>query len=118
MHCRFPWAGFDMPELPASFPSFGGIVKDDVVMFGELIPLDVLEGCFDESNCSDCMLVVGTSATVHLAAGHPLFVRREGGTLIDFNPYRTELSDTCDVCVRSPLGETLPLFIQKIRGML
>jgi len=115
---RYPRAGFDMSELPPSCPSCGGIVKVDTVMFGEPIPSEVLESCFNESNRSDCMLVVGTSAAVYPAASLPLVVKRRGGTLTEFNPYTTELSGICDVCVRAPSGEALPLFVYKIRGML
>ena len=88
-------------------------------MFGEPIPTDVLNRCFEESQRSDCMLVVGTSAVVHPAASLPLLVKRNGGVLIEVNPYETELSDICDVRIGAPSGEALPELVtemQRLKG--
>ena len=40
-------------------------MKGDTVHFGEPIPPDVLRACFDAVERADCMIVVGTSATVY-----------------------------------------------------
>ncbi len=117
-NARFPREGFDLSVLPPRCPGCGGVVKGDTVMFGEPIPSDVLERCFEESNRSDCMLVVGTSAVVTPAASLPLIVKRNGGVLIEVNPHRTELSNVCDVCIRAISGESLLLLVDEIREML
>ena len=114
---RYPREGFDLSELPPRCPVCGGVIKGDTVMFGEPIPSDVLERCFEESNRSDCMLVVGTSAVVTPAASLPLIVKRNGGILIEVNPLRTELSNACDVCIRSPSGEALPSLVSAIKEL-
>ena len=92
-------------------------MKGDTVMFGEPIPSDVLSRCFEESERSDCMLVVGTSAVVYPAAGLPLVVKRGGGVLVEVNPLRSELSQLCDVCVRAPSGEALPLIVSALKRL-
>ena len=116
-NARFPRDGFDLSELPPRCPECGGFVKGDTVMFGEPIPTDVLNGCFEESERSDCMLVAGTSAVVTPAASLPLLVKRRGGTLIEVNPMETELSYLCDVCIRAPSGEALPMLVSALRRM-
>jgi NAD-dependent deacetylase len=116
-NARFPRKGFDLSELPPHCPVCGGVIKGDTVMFGEPIPSDVLERCFEESNRSDCMIVVGTSAIVTPAASLPLIVKRNGGNLIEMNPLRTELSNICDVCIRAPSGEGLPSLISAIKEL-
>lgn len=83
-------------------------------MFGEPIPPDVLDRCIEESERSDCMLVVGTSAVVHPAASLPLLVKRSGGILVEVNPMPTELSPLCDVCILAPSGEALPKLVSAL----
>jgi len=114
-NARFPREGFDFSELPPRCPVCGGVVKGDTVMFGEPIPSDVLTRCIEESKRSDCMLIVGTSAIVHPAASLPLMVKRGGGVLIEVNPYRTELSYLCDICIRAPSGEALPELVSTLK---
>jgi NAD-dependent deacetylase len=113
---RFPTEGFDLSTLPPKCPECGGVVKDDVVMFGEPIPRDVLEACQREAGRSDCILVVGTSATVYPAAGLPLTVKENSGAIIEVNLYESELTGICDVSIRSPSGEALPALVEKLRS--
>jgi NAD-dependent deacetylase len=114
---RFPLEGFDLSELPPRCPECGGIVKGDTVMFGEPIPANVLSRCFKEAERCDCMLMVGTSAGVYPAAGLPIQVKRNGGVLIEINPYPSELSNVCDVNIRAPSGEALPRLLSAIKAM-
>ncbi|TRO49064.1 NAD-dependent deacylase [Candidatus Bathyarchaeota archaeon] len=116
-NARFPREGFDFSQLPPKCPVCGGMVKGDTVMFGEPIPSDVLGRCFEESQRSDCMLVVGTSAVVHPAASLPIIVKRNGGVLIEVNPYETELSDICDVRIGAPSGESLPELVLEVKRL-
>jgi NAD-dependent deacetylase len=109
---RFPRDKFDLSELPPTCPECKGIVKRDTVMFGEPIPHDVLERSVEETRRCDCMLIIGTSATVHPAASFPLHVRRNGGTLIEINPLQSDVSSLCDVCIRAPSGIALPKLVQ------
>ncbi len=116
-NARFPREGFDLSELPPECPECGGLVKGDTVMFGEPIPKDVLDRCIEESEHSDCMLVIGTSAVVYPAASLPLIVKRSGGTLIEVNPMETELTPLCDVCVFAPSGEALPELVSALKRL-
>jgi NAD-dependent deacetylase len=102
--------------LPPRCGACGGILKSDTVSFGEPIPPDVLLQCQEASDPCDCMLVVGTSATVYPAAEFPLSVRRRGGHLIEVNPYESEISPLCSVCLRAPAGEALPLLVAQLGG--
>ncbi|MGD2200181.1 MAG: Sir2 family NAD-dependent protein deacetylase [Candidatus Bathyarchaeota archaeon] len=112
---RSPFEGFDISEIPPRCPSCGGIVKSDTVMFGEPIPPVVLNRCIEEAERCDCMLVIGTSASVYPAAALPIRVKRGGGALLEFNPRPSELSHMCDVSVRAPSGESLPLLVSHLK---
>jgi len=115
---RYPVEGFDVSELPPRCPSCGGVIKNDTVMFGEPIPVPTLNTCLAEADRSDCMLVIGTSAMVFPAAALPLNVKRNGGVLIEFNPRESELSGVCDVTVRAPSGESLPILVSRLKERL
>jgi NAD-dependent deacetylase len=114
---RFPREGFDLTWLPPRCPECGGVVKDDVVMFGEPIPRDVLEACQTEANRSDCMIVAGTSALVYPAASLPLIVKERDGLIIEVNPLNSELSEVSDVVIRAPSGEAMPAIVDVLKRL-
>jgi NAD-dependent protein deacetylase/lipoamidase len=111
---RFARDDISLEELPPKCPQCGGILKSDTVSFGEPIPPDVLQQCFDETEDCDCMVVAGTSATVYPAAQFPLDVRQRGGTLIESNLYESELTPYCAVSLRGASGAVLPQLVARV----
>lgn len=107
---------FRVEDYPPLCPHCSGVVKDDTVMFGEPIPLDVLATCQTETAKCDCMLLIGTTAEVYPAAGFPLDVKASGGFLIEINPYDTVISAQCDVVLKSPSGEVLPKIVEGVKA--
>jgi NAD-dependent deacetylase len=96
-------------RAPPPCEQCGGRVKHDSVLFGEPIPPDALAAAREAADQADCMLVVGTSSTVRPAGGLPRIAKANGATLIEVNPLETALSGACDVVIRAPAGEALPL---------
>jgi len=117
-NARFPREGFDLSILPPKCPNCGSTVKDDVVMFGEPIPPDVLQACFEEARRSDCMIIAGTSAVIHPAAGLPVTVKRKGGVIVEVNPMGSELSGISDVSIRAPSGEAMPALVEALKRLV
>ena len=113
---RRPKELVSLEKLPPICPDCAGVVKYDTVMFGEPIPADVLRECKDQTERCDCMLLVGTSGTVNPAAQLPLVARERGATLIEVNPDETALSASCQVTLRGPSGELLPLLTEQLRS--
>jgi NAD-dependent deacetylase len=111
---RAPRESVSLEELPPRCVRCGGILKSDTVSFGEPIPPDVLQRCYEVSQECDCMIVAGTSATVYPAAQFPLSVRESGGVLIEINPYESELTSLCHVSIRAPAGEALPRLTDRV----
>ncbi|MEW6270617.1 MAG: Sir2 family NAD-dependent protein deacetylase [Thermodesulfobacteriota bacterium] len=114
---RRPRHEVSLEVLPPRCQRCGGILKSDTVSFGEPIPLDVLEQCQREARTADCVLVAGTSATVYPAAGIPIEVLRRGGTLIEVNPFESEISELARIVVRGPAGEALPRIVAAARTL-
>jgi len=108
---------FEGEDYPLTCPECRGLVKNDTVMFGEPIPRSVLGTCFHHTELSDCMIVIGTSATVYLAASFPSLVQESGGIFIEANPNPTPLSSIADVVLRGPTGEILPALVDRIRAI-
>jgi NAD-dependent deacetylase len=105
-------------ELPPRCEKCGGIIKGDTVMFGEPIPREILYKCYEESEKSDCMLVLGTSATVTPAANLPIIIKENGGMLIELNVRTSELSHLCDLNIIAPFGEAMPILVSQVKENL
>lgn len=69
----------------------GGIVKPDIIFFGEALNLDVLEESEELAQKADLILVLGSSLTVYPAASLPSFTVRNGGKLALVNADPTPL---------------------------
>jgi NAD-dependent deacetylase len=86
----------------------GGLMRPDVVLFGEMLPYGVFESAARRAAEADVCLVVGTSALVYPAASLPELAQLSGAFVVEVNPERTVLSDRCDAVVEGRAGEILP----------
>jgi len=59
----------------------GGAVKPDVVLFGEMLPVEAIERATALAEEADLMLCVGSSLAVHPVAGLPQLTLERGGAL-------------------------------------
>lgn len=88
----------------------GGILRPDVVLFGEVLPQAILSRAMDAASRCDLFFVVGTSAIVYPAASLPVVAKRSGAFLIEVNPETTPLSSLADATLLGKAGEILPKF--------
>lgn len=96
-------------RIPPLCASCGSIMKPAVIFFGEAIPREPMTRSAKLAEEADVALVIGTSANVYPAAGIPLIVKRNGGTVIEFNVESTPLSGgVSDLFIFGPAGKTLP----------
>ncbi|HEX7373393.1 MAG TPA: Sir2 family NAD-dependent protein deacetylase, partial [Steroidobacteraceae bacterium] len=86
----------------------GGLLRPDVVWFGEGIPLGPMRRADEAARDCDVFLSVGTSSLVYPAAGLAEIALRRGATVIEVNPNPTDLSPLADVGLRGPAGVVLP----------
>jgi len=97
----------------------GGVLRPDVVMFGEIIPLDHLQRAQMLASTCDAMLVVGTSATVEPAAYLPVIAKRSGATIIEINPEPTPLTDRIsDITLLGEAGRVLRALVDAVKHIL
>ena len=110
------FAGQD--EKPPRCPECDGLLRPDVVWFGEALPDDAIDRARELSASCDVMLVVGTSGVVFPAAAMPLIAKEAGATVIDVNPERDALAQRCDLFLKGPGGKVLPRLVAAVRQHL
>lgn len=93
----------------------GSLIRPDVVWFGEAMPERLMQESYIAAEKADVALVVGTSGLVQPAASLPFVAKRAGAKVIEVNPNRTELTDSCDLFLSGPSGEVLPKLVEKLR---
>lgn len=89
----------------------GGLLRPDVVWFGEALDGDVLGASFDAARAADVCLVVGTSAVVYPAAFVPEMTHQAGGVIVEVNPESTPLTGLAAVSLQGPAGELVPTLL-------
>ena len=95
--------GFDVPECPAC----GGIVKPDVVFFGENVPVDRVEQAYRAVESSDALLVVGSSLMVYSGLRFPRRAHEHGKPVAILNHGRTRADEIASLRLDSDCGPTL-----------
>jgi NAD-dependent deacetylase len=93
----------------------GGLLRPDVVWFGEAIPPGPMLAAAQAAETCDLFMSIGTSSLVYPAAGLAEAALRRGGTLIEVNPNRTDLSDAADIVLAGPSGKILPRLLAALR---
>ncbi|MEL9989781.1 MAG: NAD-dependent protein deacetylase [Thermoproteus sp.] len=94
----------------------GGVLKPDVVFFGEPLPQDALNEAIMLAELSDLFLVLGSSLAVAPANRLPLIAKRRGAKLVIINMGPTELDDIADVIVRGRVEEILPKIVESLKA--
>lgn len=91
----------------------GGLVRPDVVWFGEMLPAGVFEEAERKASESDICFIVGTSAVVYPAAYIPISAKQNGAYLVEINIELTNISDSVDCCLIGKAGEILPRIMEE-----
>jgi NAD-dependent deacetylase len=94
--------------------SCGGLLRPDVVWFGEMIPRAALLSADAAAEDCDVFLSVGTSSLVYPAAGLAEAALRRGAIVIEVNPNPTDLSPNAAVLLRGPAGRLLPAVLEAL----
>jgi NAD-dependent deacetylase len=93
----------------------GGLIRPDVVWFGEYLPQDQFEGGENAANWCDMFFVVGTSAIVYPAAGLVHAAKQAGSFIVEVNIEETEISSICDQSFYGEAGKILPEIVSEIK---
>ncbi len=93
----------------------GGLIRPDVVFFGEAIPPRAQEEAEDLAQHCDLLLVIGTSGEVAPASYIPAMAREWQAVIVENNLEPTHLTETiADHFLQGSAGTLLPLVLQEL----
>ncbi len=94
----------------------GGLLRPDVVWFGEPLPHEQLERAAAAALGSQVFFSIGTSALVQPAVSLSFAAHRVGSLLVEINAERTPLSPSADHVLLGRSGEILPDLVRALWG--
>lgn len=121
--CRSCHARRGVEDMPDSFNGevprckCGGVIKPNVVLFGEMLPMEALmQAQLDAAGC-DVMLVAGSSLTVTPASMLPQAAAQAGAHIIVVNLQETYIDHRADVVIREKVEIALPAILDQINSV-
>ncbi len=108
----------EVTDLPPKCDSCGGLVRPDVVWFGENLPERALQNAWKKSSESTIFMVIGTSAEVYPANRLPYEAKCAGAQVIVINPDENPVTHYADAQVFGKSGDYLPHLCDEIQKKL
>jgi NAD-dependent deacetylase len=94
----------------------GGLMRPNVVWFGESLDITLLDKAFDDSTTCDLLIVAGTSSVVQPAASLAFAALENGGYVLEINLDPTPLTGFASETVLGKAGEVLPELVRLAFG--
>ncbi len=95
----------------------GGLIRPDVVWFGESLPPRAVDEAFRAATLCEVFFSVGTSAVIYPAASFPLVALQHGAYVVEINIESTALTGQSHVSLRGKSGEILPQLVKALEEM-
>ncbi len=93
----------------------GGVMKPNVVLFGEMLPVSVMYEAEQETKKCDVMLVAGSSLEVAPAGDLPLVAKKNGAKIIIINKMSTIADAHAAVVIREDVATALPRIVEAVK---
>lgn len=96
-----------------------GVLRPDVTLFGEPLPVDELRRLHDRlrARSPDLVMILGTSALFPYIVEPVRLARHRGKVTIEVNPEPTEASDHAEHVLRASAEEVLPEVLGALTGL-
>jgi NAD-dependent deacetylase len=107
----------ELERMPPRCPC-SGLIRPGIVWFGEQLPPGPWQAAVDAVATCDLLVVVGTSAIVHPAAGLPDIALACGTTVVEVNPQPTPFSERATVVLRESASIALPTLLPRLPVLL
>jgi NAD-dependent deacetylase len=92
-----------------------GMLKPNVVLFGEQLPYEVLQEASHRSSNCDLFIVVGSTLVVYPAAYMPIYAVQAGAKLVIINLSSTPMDAEAAVLIRAKAGEAMSQIIARVK---
>jgi len=93
-----------------------GLLRPDVVWFGESLPREQFETAVEATRSCDVFFSIGTSGVVQPAASLASAAHSLGAVVIEINAEPTPLTSTADFFFQGKSGEILPELVKTVWG--
>jgi NAD-dependent deacetylase len=103
-------------SIPPKCPHCGGLLRPDVVWYGEGLPEGVIEQALEAAVDADVFLSVGTASVVQPAASLPVYAGQGGAVVVEINPDETPLTNLANYVIPHPSGQALPELVRLAWG--
>lgn len=103
------WQRFAQNNEVPTCASCGAVLKPNVVLFGEMLPMITMHLAQEAAKKCDLMLVAGSSLEVAPAGDLPTLAKQAGAKLIIVNLGPTHMDREADLLFREDVAELLPL---------
>ena len=100
--------------LPWRCEDCGGVVRPDIVFFGEAIALDALTKSGQLALAADVIVVAGTSGEVAPANLLPREIKARGGGVVEINLTESAYKGLADVRLKGRAEVVLPALIERV----
>lgn len=108
-------ADFTSLAMPPHCGACGTIERPDVVLFGETLPVQVLEALQDELSAGvDAVMMVGTTAVFPYVAWPVQMAREADRPAIEVNPGTTDVSQACSHRLVMGAAEAFDLLARRL----
>lgn len=100
--------------VPPRCPRCGGLLRPDVVWFGEMLPVEAFQTAEQAARDCDVFFSIGTSGVVYPAAGLVQSAMQSGATVIEVNPDATPFTSRVHFSLRGFSGAVLPALVADV----
>lgn len=102
-------------QIPPSCPECDSLVRPEVVLFGEMLPLDRTKLLQEQLTLGfDAVFSIGTTSVFPYIAEPILDARRRGALTVEINPGVSEVSHIVDYRLRAGAAETMDAVVQAL----
>ena len=98
----------------ADCPQCDGILKPDVVFFGDYVPKQRVHSALDALKASDGLLVIGSSLMVYSGFRFCRYAKEFGKPVATLNLGRTRAEELADLKLNARIGETLKVSLDQL----
>ncbi|TFG08871.1 MAG: NAD-dependent deacylase [Promethearchaeota archaeon] len=118
INCKKTWDHSEIETKNVSYPACEeckGFIKPKVILFGEALPMGIMDQAMNECQKCDCFLMVGSSLVVSPANFMPRVAKEHGAQLIFINRDHTFMDELADIFLLGSASEILTEIMRKLR---
>jgi NAD-dependent deacetylase len=117
--CGKEWDYQEIETTKKDFPQCdecSGFIKPKVILFGESLPPNVMEGAINALIKADCFILVGSYLAVSPANSLPPLAKKNNAQLIYINKSSTTMDDLADVFLKGKASKILTELVKRVKN--